>query len=471
MLDRFERVLRALWRGLPAPLWALVLAFALQLSAGPVFAKAHPHSKAGVGASKAAHKSMMRGASKGGNRAASLKAQRSAKGPKATGSQAHRRAMAGARANVRAGSQARGAASRQVGRHAGRHGARGAGRYVAGRAGGRGWAAAGNKRGRYVPLAPGERIVVRRDRRGRKIYVRLAPPRPSAGELAGLHRTVDALELKSSVALVIDEGTHEVLFSKNPGVVLPIASLTKLMTALVVAEAKLPMDELLAVTADDVAGTVGTGARSRLAEGTPLSRGEMLHLALMSSENRAAHVLGRSYPGGLTAFVQAMNAKARQLGMAQTHYVEPTGLSPDNRSSARDLAVLVQAASAHPMIRDYSTSMGALVPVGEKQVAYRNTNRLVNNPEWSIELQKTGYITAAGRCMVMKAQLAGRKLIMVLLDSAGRYSRLGDAERIRQWLLASQALNDTGAEAPVAGLPKILPAGAPAAPVPAIQTR
>ncbi len=417
----------AIGRVLSAPLWALLIALALQFSSAAVFAKAHPHAKARVGASKPASKVAARGTARAAKSAAVLKAQRA--GRKASHASLSRKSYAGSRNAARGGGARRGASLIR-------------------------------QRGRMVPLAPGERVVVRRGRGGRKIYVRLAPPRPSAGELAGLHRTVDALELKSSVALVIDQGTHEVLFSKNPGAVLPIASLTKLMTALVVAEAKLPMDELMSVTAEDVAGTVGTGARSRLAEGTPLSRGEMLHLALMSSENRAAHALGRVYPGGLTVFVQAMNAKARQLGMTQTHYVEPTGLSPENRSSARDLAVLVQAASAHPIIRDYSTSLGTLVPVGEKQVAYRNTNRLVTNPEWSIELQKTGYITAAGRCMVMKAQLAGRNLIMVLHDSAGRYSRLGDAERIRQWLLQSQALNASVSEGTGAGVPGVLPVAA-----------
>lgn len=254
------------------------------------------------------------------------------------------------------------------------------------------------------------------------------------GQLAGLRDTADELALKSSVALVVDQDTNEVLFSKNAEAVLPIASITKLMTALVVTEASLGLDEVLTVTQEDVSATAGSRARSRLTPGTQLTRSEMLQLALMSSENRAAHLLGRTYPGGLSRFVEAMNAKARLLGMTDTRYVEPTGLSPDNRSSAQDLARLVNAASAHPLIREMSTTLEAVVPVRDRPVQFRNTNGLVANPEWDIGLQKTGYIAAAGRCVVMQAQLAGRKLIMVLLDSAGKYTRIGDAERLRHWL-------------------------------------
>lgn len=256
---------------------------------------------------------------------------------------------------------------------------------------------------------------------------------PSLGQLRGLHATDDELDLKSAVALVIDSETDEVLFSKNPQAVLPIASITKLMTALVVVESGVALSEPLAVTAEDLRATAGSNSRRRLAPGTQLTRGEMLRLALMASENRAAHVLGRSHPGGVRAFVEAMNAKARLLGMHDTRYVEPTGLSSDNRSSAHDLARLVRAASEHPIIREYSTSSDAVVASGRRQVQFRNTNGLVHHPEWDIEVQKTGYIAAAGRCVVMQAQMAGRQLIMVLLDSAGRYSRIGDAERLRRW--------------------------------------
>jgi serine-type D-Ala-D-Ala endopeptidase (penicillin-binding protein 7) len=271
--------------------------------------------------------------------------------------------------------------------------------------------------------------------RGRSV-VRVEPPRPSMGQLTGLHLIEDPLELKSAVALVIDQDTNEVLVSKNPQAVLPIASITKLMTAVVVADAKLPMNEMLEVSAIDVMDT-GKTSRSRLKVGAQLSRGEMMHLALMASENRAAYALGRYYPGGMNAFVAAMNRKAVELGMTDTRYVEPTGLSSQNRSSARDLSVLVKTAMAYPQIRELSTSQDAMVSVGDKQVQFRNTNGLVRNPSWEIGVQKTGYISEAGRCLVMQASLAGRKLIMVLLDSAGRYSRMGDAERIRNWLTES----------------------------------
>ena len=269
-------------------------------------------------------------------------------------------------------------------------------------------------------------------RPARQTVVRAAPERPSLGQVYGLHATDDPLDLKSSVALVIDQDTHQVLFSKNPQAVLPIASITKLMTALVVTEAGLPLDEVLTISQDDV--DTEKGSRSRLTVGTQLTRGEMLLLALMSSENRAAHALGRHYPGGMDAFVAAMNAKAQLLGMSGTRYVEPTGLSSQNRSSANDLVRLVDAAYAHQIIRELSTSREAQVDVGKRQLQFRSTNGLVRSPEWDIGLQKTGYISEAGRCLVMQAQLAGRKLIMVLLDSAGRYSRIGDAERIRKWL-------------------------------------
>jgi serine-type D-Ala-D-Ala endopeptidase (penicillin-binding protein 7) len=266
----------------------------------------------------------------------------------------------------------------------------------------------------------------------RRAVVRVEPARPSFGQVFGLHAIDDPLDLKSSVALVIDQDTQQVLFSKNPQAVLPIASITKLMTALVVTEAALPLDEILTISQDDV--DTEKGSRSRLTVGTQLSRGEMLLLALMSSENRAAHALGRNYPGGMKAFVEAMNAKAQVLGMSGTRYVEPTGLSSANQSTANDLARLVDAAYSHQIIRQLSVSPEAQVDVGNRTVQFRSTNGLVRNPAWDIGLQKTGYISEAGRCLVMQAELAGRKLIMVLLDSAGRYSRIGDAERIRKWL-------------------------------------
>ena len=262
--------------------------------------------------------------------------------------------------------------------------------------------------------------------------------RPSFGELAGLHTVDGPLDLKSSVALVIDQDTNEVLLSKNDHAVLPIASLTKLMTGLIISQAHLPMDEPITITDDDI--DTEKNSRSRLAVGTTLSRRQMMHLALMSSENRAAHALGRTYPGGLSVFVTQMNAKAHLLGMSDTHYVEPTGLSSLNQSSARDLAALVNVAHSDPLMREFTTSPGYEVAVGHRMLQYNNTNRLVKNPEWDIGLQKTGYITEAGRCLVMQTKIAGRKLIMVFLDSAGKLSRIADAERVRSWLEATRGL-------------------------------
>jgi D-alanyl-D-alanine endopeptidase (penicillin-binding protein 7) len=259
-----------------------------------------------------------------------------------------------------------------------------------------------------------------------------APARASFGQIAGLHSAQDSLDLKSSVALVIDQDTQEVLFSKNDQAVLPIASLTKLMTGVIISGAHLPMDEVITITQDDV--DTEKGSRSRLRVGSSLSRGELLHLALMSSENRAAHALGRTYPGGMATFVGLMNAKAKFLGMKGTRYVEPTGLSSQNQSSAQDLATLVNAAHGDPVLRELSTSTGHQVAVGRQTLQYNNTNRLVKNPAWDIGLQKTGYISEAGQCLVMQTKIAGRKLIMVFLDSAGKLSRLGDAERVRRWV-------------------------------------
>lgn len=258
------------------------------------------------------------------------------------------------------------------------------------------------------------------------------PAKPSFGQLAGLHAERDSLELKSSVALVVDQDTKEVLFSKNEQAVLPIASITKLMTGLLVSEARLPMDETITITQADV--DTEKGSRSRLAVGTELSRGELLHLALMSSENRAAHALGRTYPGGLGRFVELMNLRAKTLGMYETVYAEPTGLSSKNQSSARDLATLVNFAYGDRTLRELSTSTGHQVEVGRRTLQFNNTNRLVKSPEWDIGLQKTGYISEAGQCLVMQAKIAGRKLIMVFLDSAGKLSRIGDAERVRRWV-------------------------------------
>ncbi|MBM3387022.1 MAG: peptidase S11 [Betaproteobacteria bacterium] len=267
---------------------------------------------------------------------------------------------------------------------------------------------------------------------GTKVAASAVRARPSYGQMAGLQAGSGPLDLRSSVALVIDQDTQEVLLRKNDQAVLPIASLTKLMTGLLISEADLPLSEMITITQADV--DTEKGSSSRLAVGSTLSRGDLLHLALMSSENRAAHALGRTYPGGLGVFVERMNARAQSLGMRDTRYVEPTGLSSRNQSSAHDLATLVAQAYKEPMVRELSVSPGREIEVGRRTLQYNNTNRLVKSPQWEIGLQKTGYISEAGQCLVMQAQIAGRKLIIVFLDSAGKLSRIADAERVRRWI-------------------------------------
>ena len=259
-----------------------------------------------------------------------------------------------------------------------------------------------------------------------------APHSSTAGDLAGLGTTRDPLDLSSNVALVIDQSSFETLFEKNAHVALPIASITKLMTSLVVVEANQNLDEILTVTEEDIDRK--RYSHSRLRIGSQLSRANMLHIALMSSENRAAAALGRHYPGGLPAFIAAMNAKAAELGMTNSHFADPTGLSSANVSSARDLARLVVAAYQHPLIREYSTDSHYAVEPGGPTLEYRNSNGLIENPEWAIGLQKTGYIAEAGRCLVMQVNVAGRPVVMVFLDSKTKQSRLADADRIRKWL-------------------------------------
>lgn len=254
----------------------------------------------------------------------------------------------------------------------------------------------------------------------------------SMGDIAGLRSTEDALALQSNVALVIDQENSQVLFQKNADVALPIASITKLMTSLVVLEANQPMDDMVEVTAADI--DTEKGSSSRLKIGSRLSRADMLHIALMSSENRAASSLGRNYPGGLAACVAAMNAKALSLGMLATHYVDTTGLSHFNMASAQDLARLVSAAYAQPLIRQYSTDNRYSVHPGGRMLDYFSSNRLISSAGWEIGLQKTGYISEAGRCLVMQAMVAGRAVVMVFLDSKGKYSRFADASRMRKWL-------------------------------------
>ncbi|MBC3875013.1 D-alanyl-D-alanine endopeptidase [Undibacterium sp. LX15W] len=256
---------------------------------------------------------------------------------------------------------------------------------------------------------------------------------PSIGDAVGLKNSKDALSLASNAAFVVDQDSSKVLFEKNAEVSLPIASITKLMTSLVVVESKLDLDEVIEITNEDLDKEKGTG--SRLTIGAKLSRADLLHIALMSSENRAASALGRSYPGGLPAFVAAMNAKAKQLGMNDTYYVDSSGLSSKNVASARDLVKLINAAYQFPLIREYSTDSHYVVnPKGKRLLEYGTTNHLVEKSDWNIGLQKTGYIAEAGRCLVMQAIIEGRAVVMVFLDSKGKYSRLADAGRIKKWI-------------------------------------
>jgi len=241
-------------------------------------------------------------------------------------------------------------------------------------------------------------------------------------------------KLASAKALVINQQTGEVLYAKNTNIPTPIASVTKLMTAMVMLDAHLPMDELLAITDEDVDYLKGTSSRLRV--GTTLTRGELLQLALMASENRAASALGRYYPGGKPAFVQAMNYKAQVLGMQSSRFVDSTGLDSNNQSTAEDLAKMVNAAYHYPEIRQVTTSASQEITLYGRQnsLNFVNTNALVRGGNWVIGLSKTGFINEAGRCLVMQAEISGQPMIIVLLDSAGKMTRIGDANRIRKWV-------------------------------------
>jgi D-alanyl-D-alanine endopeptidase (penicillin-binding protein 7) len=249
--------------------------------------------------------------------------------------------------------------------------------------------------------------------------------------------------LRSSAALVFDTTHSTVLYSRNSATAAPIASITKLMTALVVSEAEQPLDEELMITAEDI--SLGKISFSRLMPGTRLTRGDLMHLALMSSENRAAHALGRNYPGGVSECVRAMNAKARELGMTSTHFVEPTGLSDENVASPEDLSKLVMAAAKVPTIREYSTDSEHDVQVGRRTMRFHNTDSLVSKADWDIVVQKTGYIAEAGRCLVMQTVIEGRSVVIVLLNSFGKRTRTADAARVRKWVEATLLAHSAGA--------------------------
>jgi D-alanyl-D-alanine endopeptidase (penicillin-binding protein 7) len=252
------------------------------------------------------------------------------------------------------------------------------------------------------------------------------------------------LRLASAKALILNQETGEVLYAKSTDLPTPIASVTKLMTAMVVLDARQSMDEMIAVTSADVDTLKRTS--SRLPVGATLTRAEMLQLALMSSENRAASALGHAYPGGYQAFISAMNVKAMMLGMTRTQFVDATGLNSGNISTAEDLAKMVNAAYEYPEIRQVSTAQSYAVEMNgmRRPAEFRNTNILVRNSDWNIGLSKTGFINEAGRCLVMQAFIAGQPLIIVLLDSAGKYTRIGDANRIRKWIESNRLMATLG---------------------------
>ena len=276
---------------------------------------------------------------------------------------------------------------------------------------------------------PVQQVALRPGRAGAKQrFVRraVAPPPPEIFN-------PDVLNIQSTAVLVVNPSNGSVIYDKNISAVSPIASITKLMTAMVVLDAKLPLDESITLTEDDLDYLKHTG--SRLHIGTVLTRDEMLRLALMSSENRAASALGRAYPGGVAAFIREMNLKALSLEMMHTSFADSTGLSSSNVSTAQDLAKMVTAAYQYPLIRQYSTGNGYAVQTHSgRALEFRNTNSLIVSPEWSIGLSKTGYIREAGRCLVMHVTIAGSPIVIVLLDSWGRLSRSGDANRIKKWI-------------------------------------
>ena len=286
------------------------------------------------------------------------------------------------------------------------------------------------------PVKATTKVVVKAPKKPKTVRITVTRPqtpvveaRPSFATALGLRGQHDELSLKSSVAIVMNQDTKEVYFEKNPSVSLPIASITKLMTAMVVLDSKLPLDETLIINADDV----HIYRTSRLAGGTELTREEALHLALMSSENRAAYTLGRNYPGGISAFVEAMNHKAKELNMDHSHFADPTGLMSENVASAEDLTRMLGAAYQYKTIREFSTWPDLTMVIGKRPQKFLNTNRLVRSGDMNIGLQKTGFINAAGKCLVMQARVNNTPLLLVFLDSVGTQSRFADAVRVRDW--------------------------------------
>lgn len=280
-----------------------------------------------------------------------------------------------------------------------------------------------------------KRKHVRHAKSGVRHVARVKHARKASSHRYAVARSDDgSLVLMSSMALVVSQEDEKTIYAKHPDVRSPIASLTKLMTAMVVLDANLPMNEPLMVTGDDV--DMLRGSSSRLPVDSVLSREDMLHLALMASENRAASALSRAYPGGRHAFIEAMNRKAREIGMTQSRFIDPTGLHAENSATAQDLVKMVKASYQYPLIRRFSTSESYDVALNERSlpVHFRNTNALIKNVDWDIGLSKTGYINEAGRCLVMQARIAQQPVIIVLLDSQGAYTRIGDANRVKKWI-------------------------------------
>ncbi len=281
---------------------------------------------------------------------------------------------------------------------------------------------------------PAKKKVVRRASRSRG---------PSQATLAGLRKTEDPLVLGSSVAYVVDQDTGEELVVKNADVALPIASVTKLMTALVIAESGVSLNEKIRITREDY---VRCYARSRLSNGMVMTRGSVLKAALVASDNRAAHALARTFPGGKKAFVEKMNEKAAELGMKDSFFADPTGLDNQNHSTARDLAKLVDAASGYKELRTASTLPHASLQAGRRTLQFSTTNRLIGDPSWKIGIQKTGFTTAAGRCMVVQSDVGDRHLVMVVLDSPNNTQRAADMRTMRDFVAAEPAFNEAFAD-------------------------
>lgn len=272
---------------------------------------------------------------------------------------------------------------------------------------------------------------------GQSVQAETPQTRAQDAEMAGaILKKTTSPKLRSSIALIYDITDQRAIYSKNEDTVTPIASISKLMTAMVVLDAKLPMDEDIRISKQDADMLKGTHSRMRF--GMTLTRGELLKLALMASENRAAAALARTYPGGTEAAVAKMNAKARELGMKDTHFLDPTGLNSGNVSTAQDLVKMVLAAQEYAPIHEFTTSTSHMVePAGYSPLRYNNTNPLVKNASWDIGLSKTGYISEAGRCLVMKATINQRPVVIVLLDSWGKSTRVGDANRVKKWIESS----------------------------------